>query len=103
MTAKNLIKFSFQEVYSRRIEKYEEKLKKVSEKCERYKLANQKLGQIIKNWELEIDQLATTNKKLHDIAVGLENELETSKSKEKKFQSLYREQKQKTVKKMSLE
>ncbi len=73
-------------------------MKRVSEKCERYKLANQKLGQIIKNWEQEIDQLATTNKKLHDIAVGLENELETSKSKEKKFQALYREQKQKTVK-----
>jgi len=86
------------EVYSKRIEKYEDKLKRVSEKCERYKLANQKLGQIIKNWEQEIDQLAMTNKKLHDIAVGLESELEDSRSKEKKFQTLYREQKLKTSK-----
>ena len=57
-------------------------MKLQTEKCERYREANQTLLNMIKSWEKEIDQLAATNKNLHDIIVGLE---------EKGFQAEHRE------------
>ncbi len=84
-------------MYKKKVEKYEDKLTKQIEKSRYYKETSKSLTKIIKKWEHEIENLASTNKKLHDLVIGLESELDSVKTQEAKLQTQVKDQKNKIV------
>ena len=86
-----------QDLYNEEVDRQQERERLLNEKIRKYKDNNASLVEVIKNWEKEMEQLAETNKSLHDLVLNLEGELFQARKKEVELRELSTKQKSKIV------